>query len=159
MNPQEESQQRRARPHPVRRTRRINRCYQCGREGCNRIDPRCPVNRRRVNLSQYVAPDIDRLLTRFNEIRDIVYFGHIKNNISVTIEETNEEAEECGICYENQTSITTNCGHKYCTVCVQNHLKSVRSTKKPCCAFCRTTVTQLKAVDASSHEILTAFIK
>jgi hypothetical protein len=120
-----------------------------------------------MSQTLYTPIQFDLMMERFQEIRRIVHTGtkygpeYIKK-ISVTIDCTDEvileESDECGICYENKCTITTNCGHKYCRGCIQSHLKTMIH-RNPCCAFCRLTVTQLNVVDASAHDILSAFIE
>jgi hypothetical protein len=71
-----------------------------------------------------------------------------------------EEQEECGICYTNQCTITVNCGHKYCRVCVQSQCMEIKNKSKGLdCAFCRACVTEFNTADVSTHGILTAFIQ
>jgi hypothetical protein len=70
-----------------------------------------------------------------------------KFNINKHItEENNKLVElECNICYElnnNENFIELNCNHKFCKECVKNILKTCRSDfKDPCCAYCRTIIT------------------
>jgi hypothetical protein len=61
-------------------------------------------------------------------------------------EEINTHVEmECNICYElNEKTkfIKLNCNHEFCKECVKNILKTCRSDfKEPCCAYCRTIIT------------------
>ena len=73
--------------------------------------------------------------------------------------EAEAEAAECGICYTNKNTVTTNCGHQYCRVCVQNQCIAIQHTTKGFdCAFCRSHVTQWNTSDESTHGILCAFI-
>lgn len=74
--------------------------------------------------------------------------------------DTEVNAGECGICYTNPTTITTNCGHQYCRVCVQNQCITIQhKTKGFNCAFCRSHVTEWNTADESTHGILCAFIE
>ena len=158
MNPNSEEPISRPMHRPIRRTRRVPRsCALCGRPGCNSFNPRCPLNRVRFDLPSH--RNMDHYITRFNEIRNIVYNGprDATQSISVAIDVINgEPEEECGICYESSCNVTTNCGHKYCQDCFQKHFRNLR---KPCCAFCRSKVTLVKVSDVQVCDNLNTFVR
>lgn len=156
--------------------RTIRRCSQCLRRGCRKNNPTCIVNLNRdmdrmleglppVYASNahriIIADDIDN-----DDDNDIVPTGSVKlgsayiKEIAIVMDVAyTEEAGECGICYTNDTTIKTNCGHQYCRVCVQNQCMSIQhKTKGFDCAFCRSHVTQLNTFDESTHGILCHFI-
>jgi hypothetical protein len=81
-------------------------------------------------------------------------FGRIdiakKYNIStcISVTETSEEldkCEDCLICFEETKlldTVTINCGHKFCGMCIKNTLKMYNNmTADPACAFCRSQIT------------------
>ena len=81
-------------------------------------------------------------------------FGRIdiakKYNIStcISVTETSEEldkCEDCLICFEETKlldTVTINCGHKFCGMCIKNTLKMYNTmTAGPACAFCRSKMT------------------
>ena len=155
--------------------RSVRRCSQCIRRGCRKNKPTCIVNLNRDmdrmlrGLPPVYASNARRIIITDNldnDDDDVVPTGSAKlgsayiKEIAITMEMDAEmDAEECGICYTNATTITTNCGHQYCRVCVQNQCMAIQhKTKEFDCAFCRSHVTQWNTADESTHGILCAFI-
>ena len=57
-----------------------------------------------------------------------------------------EEKCECGICYEecaNKNIVKLNCGHEFCKDCIKQTLQNERKLT-PCCAYCRTDITNFE---------------
>ena len=153
--------------------RKARKCSQCRKIGCNKGRPNCVWNR---NV------DIDRMMRGlpplFESNRHLVVTTYILvddeieppmgvklgsdyiKEISIVMDCTPTEPEQCGICYDNQCTITANCGHQYCRVCVQSQFVAIKDKSKGLdCAFCRSCVTQLNTADESTHGILNAFIQ
>jgi len=150
---------------------RVRKCIQCRNPGCNKGRASCIWNR---NI------DIDRMMRGLPPLFEInrryvlvlpdenederpragikIGSDYIKE-VQIVVGVDPIEHEECGICYTNQCTITTNCGHSYCRVCVQAQFVAIQNkSKAPECAFCRSCIVQLNARDESTHGIFTAFI-
>ena len=63
---------------------------------------------------------------------------------------SDQEPIACPICFDELTMETdaamTQCEHIYCSPCIETffkHLASSQSIKEPCCAMCRTDITQI----------------
>lgn len=52
------------------------------------------------------------------------------------------ESVECGICYDKQTCISSQCGHSFCESCIDNVLSNPDNNGHIHCAMCRTKITQ-----------------
>jgi hypothetical protein len=67
-------------------------------------------------------------------------------------EEDSDENDSCPICYENTTTIETNCGHSFCAPCVKKYFKSFNKkgddTCIPGCPMCRTKIDTLCIPDS-----------
>lgn len=146
------------------------KCSQCRKPGCNKRKATCRWN---MNV------DIDRMMCGLPPLFEVnrryvlvvedddeppragVKLGsdYIKE-IETVLTCSPIEHEECGICYDNQSTISVNCGHAYCRVCIQSQFVAIQhKTKAPECAFCRSCVTQLNVHDESTYGIFTAFIQ
>jgi len=69
----------------------------------------------------------------------------IKTEISLD-QENESEVCDCNICYENLKKnrfIKLNCGHEFCKDCVKKTLQNEKK-QTPCCAFCRTKITNFE---------------
>ena len=154
--------------------RKARRCSQCKRLSCNKGKATCIWN---SNV------DIDRMMRglppRFESNRHLVVTTYTLDHddieppvgvklgsdyikeISIVMDcRPPTEQEQCGICYDNQCTITANCGHQYCRPCIQSQFVSIKDkSKAPDCAFCRSCVTQLNTADESTHGILNIFIQ
>ena len=162
----------------VPKQRATKRCSQCRKQGCNKgranclwnrnvdidrmmrgLPPLFDANRRYVIVVQEEAEEIPQAGLKLGSD----YVKELSIVMDCTQEEDGlekEEEEECGICYTNQCTITTNCGHKYCRVCVQHQCVEIKNkTKGLDCAFCRACVSQLNIADVSTYGIFTAFIQ
>ena len=76
-----------------------------------------------------------------------------KFNIKTNYCENNDLSKkyECGICYdeyENKNNIKLNCGHEFCKDCIKKTLQNEKKLN-PCCAFCRTEITNLNIYEES----------
>jgi len=68
-------------------------------------------------------------------------------------EEKSHENDSCPICYENPTTIETNCGHSFCAPCVKKYFKSFNKkgddTCIPGCPMCRAKIETLAIPDSN----------
>jgi hypothetical protein len=66
-------------------------------------------------------------------------------NAQLTVSEHLEEAEEeCQICYDLKAKnrfVKLNCNHECCASCIIQTMNNTSQYREPCCAFCRTTMT------------------
>ena len=157
--------------------RRPRRCSQCKRIRCHKGLATCILNRnididrmsrglppvfesnRRHVLVTYSVDHDDDASTMDPPVGVKLGSDYIKE-ISIVMDGTPSEPEQCGICYDNRCTITSNCGHQYCRVCIQRQFVAIQHKSKGMdCAFCRAGVTQLNTVDESTHGILNAFIQ
>lgn len=119
------------------------------------------VNAIAAFLEDYVAFSSRNLESEFERNWESAFgrnleseFGRIdiakKYNIStcISVTETSEEldkCEDCLICFEETKlldTVTINCGHKFCGMCIKNTLKMYNNmTADPACAFCRSQIT------------------
>ena len=94
-------------------------------------------------------------------------FGRIdiakKYNIStcISVTETSEEldkCEDCLICFEETKlldTVTINCGHKFCGMCIKNTLKMYNNmTADPACAFCRSQITSCTMKNQETYSLV-----
>ena len=148
----------------------LRKCSQCRKPGCNKRKASCLWNRN-VDIDRMMRGlpplfEVNRSYVSSSDNEDEpprvgVKLGsdYIKE-IEIVLKSTPFEPEECGICYDNQCTMSANCGHSYCRVCVQSQFVAIQNkTKAPECAFCRSCVTQLNAHDDSTYGIFTAFIQ
>ena len=94
------------------------------------------------------------------------HMGSKKFNIVSTLEVDTEESKtdttfDCGICLENvesEVGVSYNCGHKFCSPCVQNVLKYLSNLRdRPNCAFCREPVKQLNTKHVNTYNEIVKF--
>jgi hypothetical protein len=67
---------------------------------------------------------------------------------------------ECNICYESKNKhdfVKLNCGHELCKDCIKQSLQNVR-TEQPCCAFCRSEITNLELASQSIQDELNELV-
>jgi len=90
---------------------------------------------------------------------DIAKKYNISTCISVT--ETSEElekCEDCFICFEETKlldTVTINCGHKFCGMCIKNTLKMYNNmTADPACAFCRSQITSFTMKNLETYSLV-----
>ena len=90
---------------------------------------------------------------------DIAKKYNIATCISVT--ETSEEldkCEDCLICFEETKlldTVTINCGHKFCGMCIKNTLKMYNNmTADPACAFCRSQITSCTMKNLETYSLV-----
>lgn len=66
--------------------------------------------------------------------------------------EESDENDSCPICYENPSTIETNCHHSFCSPCVKKYFKSFNKkgddTCIPGCPMCRTKIETLTIPDS-----------
>jgi hypothetical protein len=109
-----------------------------------------------------------------NDIRSEHYFLEIRNNINLysrryqqskkfAIESLlqehilTEETIDCCICFESYNKsefVALNCNHEFCNDCLKNAIKS-DNRSKPCCAYCRTEITQMVSRTSDIHDKMT----
>lgn len=67
-----------------------------------------------------------------------------------------ESKENCLICYNddenNSSMVKLNCGHEFCSSCVQKVLKLCCPTKQPRCALCRMNMTSFEFRDQEAFD-------
>ena len=158
----------------MQRQRSPRRCSQCRKIGCSKNKANCVWNRNididRMTRGLEPLFGINTRYTTFRDYDDIVPQSGLKlgseyvKEISLVLDLSGpmeeEHEEECGICYSNQCTIASNCGHKYCRVCVQNLCIEIKDkTKGLDCAFCRSCITTFTTTDESTHGIFTSFIQ
>ncbi len=68
-------------------------------------------------------------------------------------EEAEKEECECSICFEPFTkedgTVKTQCNHLYCSPCMDGVFTHVDKKKTPCCAMCRSEITNLCISDST----------
>jgi hypothetical protein len=125
--------------------------------------------------NQLLAMNRNQLLQRIdiirNEIEQIIsrpsYSIDRKFPIQMTCKPISENADqyevnECAICYENVTGhhmVQFNCKHEFCSGCVVNTLKTVKSRDMPTCAFCRAEVSSFETRDPAVMNKLEQFVR
>lgn len=109
---------------------------------------------REIIFERYTENDVFRIIdlirtiyepTPFNTNNTINKKIYIKTIISKKQNDLHEKCE-CNICYnENEKTnfIKLNCGHEFCKDCIKKTLQNDRR-KTPCCAFCRTDITNFE---------------
>jgi hypothetical protein len=99
---------------------------------------------------------INSMINELDELDNTLNLNTTKFNIKPLLveEEKNIEDMECSICYEltkTKDIVKLNCDHKFCGNCLEHILsKHNNMYKSPCCALCRTTITNVTCYDESS---------
>jgi hypothetical protein len=106
-------------------------------------------------LESEIGRNLESEIGRF----DIAKKYNISTCISVT--ETSEEldkCEDCFICFEETKlldTVTINCGHKFCGICIKNTLKMYNNmTAYPACAFCRSQITSFTMKNLETYSLV-----
>ena len=98
-----------------------------------------------------LSPINDPLVQALIETQNQTHFvedGERKFNINAQLivsEDSLElQEEECQICYDSKAKnrfVKLNCEHAYCAPCIIQTMNNTSQYREPCCAFCRTTMT------------------
>ena len=79
-------------------------------------------------------------------------------NAQLIVSEDLEEAEEeCQICYDSKAKtrfVKLNCNHECCASCIIQTMNNTSQYREPCCAFCRTTITEFTVSSEEDLQIL-----
>jgi len=79
-------------------------------------------------------------------------------NAQLVVSENLEEEEcECQICYDSKGKnrfVKLNCNHEYCAPCIIQIMNNTSQYKEPCCAFCRTQMTDFTIASEEDLQIL-----
>jgi len=100
---------------------------------------------------QLVNASLIDLILEYNiyERRNTEVHQNRKFQITTEILETPENVNEpceCNICYETNEKVNfvkVNCGHEFCKECIKKTLQN-ETKNEPCCAFCRTKITNFE---------------
>ena len=118
-----------------------------------------------VFLEDYVVfgPINWELDLEFERNWELAFGRDKKYNIStcISVTETSEEldkCEDCFICFEETKlldTVTINCGHKFCGMCIKNTLKMYNNmTAGPACAFCRSQITSFTMKNLETYSLV-----
>ena len=84
-----------------------------------------------------------------------------KFDISIVLDiETSVDAheeKECEICYDSKAKkrfVKLNCNHECCATCIIQTMNNTNQYREPCCAFCRTTMTNFTVSSEEDLQIL-----
>jgi len=81
-------------------------------------------------------------------------------NIEVEHALSKTEASECYICSDKMCSVTTGCGHDFCTDCVTKIIDGHKhKTSGPLCSFCKAPFVKFSVSDPSVFATLSKFIQ
>ena len=67
------------------------------------------------------------------------------------------EEKECEICYDSKAKnrfVKLNCNHECCASCIIQTMNNTNQYREPCCAFCRTTMTNFTVGSEEDLQIL-----
>ena len=67
------------------------------------------------------------------------------------------EEKECEICYDSKAInrfVKLNCNHECCASCIIQTMNNTNQYRQPCCAFCRTTMTNFTVSSEEDLQIL-----
>ena len=141
-----------------------------------------PSTRPRPLPYGYVYPDDEFIDEFIDEFMDLIHRKLVPRNLvprnlsqefdraalkkyhispSILVTETAEElekCEDCSICYETTKlvdTVTINCGHKFCGLCVKRTLETHTNThNSPSCALCRVTMINFVAKNPDTYNLV-----
>ena len=137
------------------------------------IEEEPDIEEREITVERYNETDIFRIIelirniyepTPFNTNNTINKKIYIKTIISEKQNDLHKKCE-CNICYnenEKKNFIKLNCGHEFCKDCIKQTLQNDRR-KTPCCAFCRTDITNFdikhESIKNEFDELITSVLE
>ena len=92
----------------------------------------------------YITPIVSRY--KYNDKND-------KNDKKICV------LEDCPICYEPlkyEDTVTLNCNHEFCKICIIQSLHSVKNSA-PSCALCREKICSMLVPDVKTYDTVAEF--
>jgi hypothetical protein len=112
----------------------------------------------------HITSEVIRIIyTSCNPNSDVLLGKHYAKKISLVLDiscEDKVDQHECFICCDSKCSIKANCGHQFCSTCVNTIIDTGKNkTSAPFCSFCRLSFSSFTTTDHFAYSTVADFIK
>lgn len=136
----------------------------------NIIYENVPIYNQIINYIDYIAAEDEfipisrNLENEFNDVKKKYYITPIVSRYKYNDKNDKNDKkicvlEDCPICYEPlkyEDTVTLNCNHEFCKICIIQSLHSVKNSA-PSCALCREKICSMLVPDVKTYDTVAEF--